>query len=39
MIVADNADMSPDYLSVVRAPGSGYLSVPIASDVDLTMKI
>lgn len=39
MIVADNADMAPDYLGVVRAPGSGYLSVPIGSDVDLTMKI
>lgn len=39
MILADNADMCPDYLAVVRAPGSGYLSVPIGSEVDLTMKI
>jgi hypothetical protein len=39
MILADNADMCPDYLAVVRAPGSGYLSVPIGSEVDLTMKV
>jgi predicted O-methyltransferase YrrM len=28
LIVADNADMSPDCLKRVRAPGSGYMSVP-----------
>jgi predicted O-methyltransferase YrrM len=39
LIVADNADMCPEYLEVVRAPGSGYLSVPVADDVDLTMKV
>ena len=39
MILADNADMCPEYLGLVRAPGSGYLSVPIGSDVDLTMKV
>lgn len=39
MIVADNAAMCPEYLAVVRAPGSGYLSVPIGDDVDLTMKV
>jgi predicted O-methyltransferase YrrM len=38
LIVADNADMCPDYLEVVRAPGSGYLSVPLAEDVELTMR-
>src|ERR1700727_2647856 len=27
LIVGDNADMSPEYLAHVRAPGAGYLSV------------
>ncbi len=39
MIVADNAGMCPEYLATVRAPGSGYLSVPIGEDVDLAMKV
>jgi predicted O-methyltransferase YrrM len=39
LIVADNADMSPDYLKRVRAPASGYLSVPFAEDVELSMRL
>lgn len=39
MIVADNADFSPDYLERVRSPGSGYLSVPFAEDVELSMRM
>ena len=39
LIVGDNADMSPEYLAHVRAPGAGYLSVPFAEDVELTMKL
>jgi predicted O-methyltransferase YrrM len=39
LIVADNADMSPDYLKRVRAPASGYMSVPFAEDVELSMRI
>jgi predicted O-methyltransferase YrrM len=39
LIVADNADMSPDYLKRVRAPDSGYMSVPFAEDVELSMRI
>jgi predicted O-methyltransferase YrrM len=39
LIVADNADDSPDYLQRVRAPGSGYLSVPFAEDVELSMRL
>ena len=39
LIVADNADMSPDYLARVRSTGSGYLSVPLAEDVELTMRV
>ncbi|CAD5267607.1 Methyltransferase [Bosea sp. 62] len=38
-VVADNADDSPDYLERVRAPGSGYLSIPFAEDVELSMRI
>lgn len=38
-IVADNADYSPDYLARVRAPGNGYLSVPFAEDVELSMRL
>lgn len=38
-VVADNADACPDYKALVRAPGSGYLSIPFADDVELTMKL
>ena len=36
-IVADNADHSPDYLAHVRKPASGYLSMPFADDVELSV--
>jgi predicted O-methyltransferase YrrM len=39
LIVADNADHSPDYLAEVRAPERGYLSVPFAADVELSMRL
>ncbi|KQS73994.1 methyltransferase [Methylobacterium sp. Leaf361] len=39
LVVADNADHSPDYLQRVRAPGRGYLSVPFAEDVELSMRL
>lgn len=39
LIVADNADDSPDYLRRVRKRDSGYLSVPFAEDVELSMRI
>ena len=39
LIVADNADMSPDYLKRVRAPANGYMSVAFAEDVELSMRI
>lgn len=38
-IVADNADDSPDYLARVRSPANGYLSIPFAEDVELSMRI
>jgi predicted O-methyltransferase YrrM len=37
-IVADNADHSPDYLARMRAPASGYLSLPFADDVELSVR-
>lgn len=39
LIIADNADYSPEYLARVRSPAHGYLSTPFADDVELTMRI
>lgn len=39
LIVADNADDSPDYLARVRADGSGYLSMPFGRDVELSLRL
>lgn len=39
LIVADNADHSPDYLARVRGSGSGYLSLPFADDVELSIRL
>jgi predicted O-methyltransferase YrrM len=39
LIVADNADYSPDYLAQVRSPAKGYLSVPFADDVELSLRL
>lgn len=39
LIVADNADLSPEYLERVRRPGGGYMSVPFADDVELSMRV
>lgn len=39
IIVADNADDSPDYLARVRRPGSGYMSTAFAEDVELSVRI
>lgn len=38
LIVADNADWSPDYLERVRSPAHGYLSLPFGEDVELSMR-
>lgn len=38
LIVADNADYCPEYLARVRLPANGYLSVPFAEDVELSMR-
>ncbi|MGA2215096.1 MAG: O-methyltransferase [Bryobacteraceae bacterium] len=39
LIVADNADWCPEYLGRVRSPAGGYLSVPFAADVELSMRL
>jgi len=39
LIIADNADDSPDYLARIRTPGSGYVSTPFADDVELSMRL
>jgi predicted O-methyltransferase YrrM len=38
LVVADNADDSPEYLARVRSPDGGYLSTPVADDVELSMR-
>ncbi|MCP3167850.1 O-methyltransferase [Myxococcus qinghaiensis] len=39
LVVADNANDSPDYLARVRDPSNGYLSTPFAEDVELSMRL
>jgi predicted O-methyltransferase YrrM len=38
LIVADNANHCPDYVARVREPSSGYLSVGIGDDVEVSMR-
>ncbi|MBR0829740.1 O-methyltransferase [Bradyrhizobium manausense] len=38
LVVADNADDSPEYLAYVRSAANGYMSVPFAEDVELSMR-
>ena len=39
LVVADNTNWCPDYLARMRAPGGGYMSIPVANDVELSMKL
>ena len=39
LVVADNADSSPEYLARVRSTAHGYLSVPFGDDVELSMRL
>ncbi|KIN15871.1 O-methyltransferase [Vreelandella titanicae] len=39
LILADDADMSPDYLLHIKSPASGYLSIPVGEDVELSMRL
>jgi len=38
-VIADNADYSPEYLAYVRSESSGYLSIPFADDVELSLRV
>ena len=39
LIVADNADHSPEYLARVRSLTGGYLSSPVSAEVELSMRL
>ncbi len=39
LIIADNSNDSPEYLAHVRAAGGGYLSLPFAEDVELSIRL
>ncbi|MBV6323503.1 O-methyltransferase [Duganella violaceipulchra] len=39
LVIADNADMNPDYMALVRSPASGFMSLPFAEDVELSVNI
>ncbi|MYM93081.1 O-methyltransferase [Duganella vulcania] len=39
LIIADNADMNPEYVAMVRSPASGYMSLPFGEDVELSVKL
>ncbi|MDE1973978.1 MAG: class I SAM-dependent methyltransferase [Hyphomicrobiales bacterium] len=39
LILADNADSSPEYLARVRSSANGYLSIAFADDVELSVRL
>ncbi|MES2162728.1 MAG: class I SAM-dependent methyltransferase [Pseudomonadota bacterium] len=39
LVIADNADMNPEYVALVRSPASGFMSLPFAEDVELSVNI
>lgn len=39
LVVADNTDYCPEYLAHVRSPGNGYVSVPFADDIEVSMRL
>ncbi|AVR94579.1 O-methyltransferase [Pseudoduganella armeniaca] len=39
IVVADNADYSPEYLARVRAAKGGYLSLPFGPDVEVSVRL
>jgi predicted O-methyltransferase YrrM len=39
LLVADNANWSPEYLARVRSLAHGYMSLPFGEDVELSMRI
>ncbi len=39
LVLADDADQCPDYLDRVRHPENGYLSVSVANDIELSLRL
>lgn len=39
IILADDADHSPEYLHYVRNPASGYMTVALAEDIEITLRL
>lgn len=39
LVVADNTDYCPEYLAYVRSSENGYLSVPFADDIEVSMRM
>ncbi|WP_085690565.1 MULTISPECIES: O-methyltransferase [unclassified Pseudomonas] len=39
LVVADNTDYCPEYLAHVRSSGNGYVSVPFADDIEVSMRL
>lgn len=39
LVVADNTNYCPEYLAHVRNPQNGYLSVPFADDIELSIRL
>ncbi|WP_448651491.1 O-methyltransferase [Pseudomonas fluorescens] len=39
LVVADNTNYCPEYLAHVREPANGYLSVPFADDIELSIRL
>lgn len=39
LVVADDADVSPDFLARVRSTEHGYLSTPFGDDVEVSMRL
>jgi len=39
LVIADNADHSPEYLARVRSVDSGYLSTPFGADVEVSLRL
>ena len=39
LIVADNAEFNPEFLSYMRDPAHGYLTAPCGQDVELSMRV
>jgi predicted O-methyltransferase YrrM len=39
LVIADDADASPDYLARVRSAEHGYLSTPFGDDVEVSVRL